>query len=306
MFKFEKDQKIFEIDQVRLGGQPGLLPTVMAGSIFYLGNKIVIDQKEGRFDKKEAFRILEAEREASLRTGNPRIIDINGESGDALIGFIDFVADKTDTPFMIDGVSADARIAATKHVADVGLVGRAVYNSISSDTKPEEIEAIRQAGLRSAVLLLFNKKRPTVEGRLEMLRGESGNEGLLGIAESAGIDKPLVDTTVLDAPDIGPAAKTIYLVKNEFGVPSGCGAHNAVDKWHQRRRLDKVTRLLGNTVAHTFPIAMGADFMLYGPIEKAPEMYTACALADAYVAYNMRQEFRIKPLTREHPLFKIF
>jgi len=306
MFKFEKEQKIFEIGKVKLGGQPGLLPTVMVGSIFYLGDKVVTDQREGRFDEKEALRILEAEREASLRTGNPRIIDVNGESGSTLSRFIDFVAEKTDDPFMIDGVSAEARIAAARHVADIGLIERAVYNSLSSDTKPEELEAIRQAGLKAAVLLLFNKRRPTIDGRLEMLRGTPEEGGLLRMTERAGIDKPLVDTTVLDAPDIGPVAKAIYLVKKEFGIPSGCGAHNAVDKWHQRRKLDEETRLIGTAVAHTFPITMGANFILYGPMKRAPETYTACALADAYVAYSMRQEFGIKPLTHEHPLFKIF
>jgi len=54
------------------------------------------------------------------------------------------------------------------------------------------------------------------------------------------------------------------------------------------------------------PITMGADFLLYGPIKRAPEIYTACGLADAYVAYLMRQQYRIKPMTKEHPLFKIF
>ena len=306
MFKFEKEQEIFEIGNVKVGGQPGLLPTVMVGSIFYLGDKIVTDRREGRFDKREALRVLEAEREASLGTGNPRIIDINGESGDTLVRYIDFVAEETEAPFMIDGVGAEARITASKHVADVGLVERAVYNSISSDTKPEEIEVIAQTGLKSAVLLLFNKRMPTVEGRLDMLNGTAGEGGLLKMAEAAGIDKPLVDTTVLDAPDIGPVAKAVYLVKKDYGLPAGCGAHNAVDKWRQRKTLDDVTQLIGNSVAHTFPITMGADFMLYGPIGNAPEMYTACGLADAYVAYNMRQQFRIKPLTREHPLFKIF
>jgi tetrahydromethanopterin S-methyltransferase subunit H len=284
MFKFEKEQKVFEIDKVKVGGQPGLLPTVMVGSIFYLGDKIVTDRREGRFDKREALRVLEAEKEASLRTGNPRIIDINGESGDTLVRYIDFVAEETEDPFMIDGVGAEARIVASKHVADVGLVERAVYNSISSDTKPEEIEVIAQTGLKSAVLLLFNKRMPTVEGRLDMLRGTTEEGGLLKMTEAAGIDKPLVDTTVLDAPDIGPVAKAVYLVKKDYGLPAGCGAHNAVDKWHQRRILDDVTQLIGNSVAHTFPITMGADFMLYGPIGNAPEMYTACGLADAFVA----------------------
>jgi len=64
--------------------------------------------------------------------------------------------------------------------------------------------------------------------------------------------------------------------------------------------------VLAGAVANAIPIAMGADFILYGPIENAPEAYFTCALADAYTAYSTRQEYRITPLTRNHPLFKIF
>jgi tetrahydromethanopterin S-methyltransferase subunit H len=51
---------------------------------------------------------------------------------------------------------------------------------------------------------------------------------------------------------------------------------------------------------------MGANFMLYGPIKNAPKIYIPVAAADAYAAYSMRQEYGIRPLTSNHPLFKIF
>ncbi|RJS86070.1 tetrahydromethanopterin S-methyltransferase subunit H, partial [Candidatus Bathyarchaeota archaeon] len=37
MFKFNKKQKIFEIGKVKIGGQPGELPTVLIGSLFHEG-----------------------------------------------------------------------------------------------------------------------------------------------------------------------------------------------------------------------------------------------------------------------------
>jgi len=46
VFKFEKEQNIFDIAGVKIGGQPGQLPTVLIGSIFYHKHKIVIDEKK--------------------------------------------------------------------------------------------------------------------------------------------------------------------------------------------------------------------------------------------------------------------
>ena len=54
MFKFVNEQKIFEIGGVKIGGDPGKLPTVMIGSIFYHGDKLVKDEKEGIFEKNKA------------------------------------------------------------------------------------------------------------------------------------------------------------------------------------------------------------------------------------------------------------
>lgn len=303
MFKFDKEQAIFDIAGLKIGGQPGQLPTVMVGSIFYHGDKIVRDEKEGIFDKEKAEELLNKEEEVSARTGNPRIIDVVGAWPKALIKYIDFIADKTDSPFLIDGTTAQVRIEAIKHVSDVGLIDRAVYNSILPGTKPEEINAMKEAGLKSSILLTYNPKKPTIDGRMEVLRGP---EGLLNMAKEAGIEKPIVDATILGVTDPGPVAKAIHLVRNEFGLPAGCGAHNAIDRWHSRKKLDDTMYLTGCVVANITPIIMGANFLLYGPLKRAASMYPPCALADAYIAYSMRQEFKIRPLTREHPLFKIF
>jgi len=39
MQKFKTPQKIYEIGKVKVGGQPGELPTFLIGSIFWLGQK---------------------------------------------------------------------------------------------------------------------------------------------------------------------------------------------------------------------------------------------------------------------------
>ena len=306
MFKFDNEQRIFDIGGIKVGGQPGQLPTVMMGSIFYHKHKIVNDEIEGLFDREKAEELLRTEGEISAHTGNPRIIDVVGATPKAIEKYIDFIAEATEAPFLIDGVSADARIAGVKHVSEVGLTHRAIYNSITYAITPQEVKAIEDAGLESAIILAFNPKKPILDGRLEILKGTPEKKGLLEIAREANIIQPLVDPAILDIPDPGSCAKFIYLVKKEYGFPAGCGAHNAVDLLRSRKKLDSTMHLTINAVAQTIPITMGANFALYGPIESAPYIYPPVAFADAYIAYGMRQEFNIRPLTKEHPLFKVF
>jgi tetrahydromethanopterin S-methyltransferase subunit H len=300
MFKFEKEQKIFDISGVKVGGQPGQLPTVMIGSIFYHKHKIVKDERKGEFDKEKAEELLKEEEEISKKTGNPRIVDVCCSWPEAFGKFIDFVASTIKGPFTIDGATAEIRIAGVKYVKEAGLSDRVVYNSITPHVKEEEISAIKEAKIKSAIFLALNAKNPTVLGRLQVM------DELIAVAQKAGIENMLVDAAVLDLPDPGPVAKAIYLIKEKYGLPAGAGTHNAVDRWNDRRKLDKIEYLLACSVANVLPIVVGANFTLYGPIENAKIAYFYCSLADAYVAYSSTQEFRTRPLEKEHPLFKVF
>jgi len=299
-FKFTKEQKIFDISGVKIGGQPGQLPTVMIGSIFYYKDKNVKDDKTGTFDKDKAEELLKAEEEISAKTGNPRIVDVCASWPQAFGKFIAFVANVIDGPFTIDGTTADVRIAGAKYAEETGLSKRVVYNSITPETKEAEISAIKEAKIKSAILLTLNSTNPTISGRLDVI------DKSLEIVKSAGVENILIDTTVLDVPDPGPAGKTVYLVKEKYGLPAGCGAHNAVDIWHKRKNLDPETQLTSSVVANILPITMGANFALYGPIKNASKIYTPIAVADAYIAYSMMQKYGIKPLTNAHPIFRIF
>ena len=47
MFRFDKEQIVLDVAGVKVGGQPGEYPTVLAGTIFYGGHKIIEDEKAG-------------------------------------------------------------------------------------------------------------------------------------------------------------------------------------------------------------------------------------------------------------------
>jgi tetrahydromethanopterin S-methyltransferase subunit H len=307
LFKFEKEQKIFNIAGVNIGGQPGEYPTALIGSIFYSKHKIVSDQAKGDFNKKQAEALINEVEELSEKTGNPYILDIVGETPEALIKYIEFVAGITKCPFLIDGATFQIRMPAMKHCAEIGLAERAIYNSIDFHVSNEENNFLKDCRVQNAVLMAFNPKNPWAEGRVDVLKGESGQNGLLKAAEEAGVQKVLVDTAVLDMPSIAICSKAIQLVKSEFGLPAGCGPANAVTTW---KRVKK-----GEFGPHAYEVCsggsgiitqmMGANFVMYGPIELSEAAFVACAMTDALVAYAARR-LGIVTKTRNHPLYKIF
>jgi tetrahydromethanopterin S-methyltransferase subunit H len=71
MQKFKTNQNIYEIGRVKVGGQPGELPTFLIGSIFWLGQKMVSDANKGIFDAKVAEDIINTCQTQSDITGVP-------------------------------------------------------------------------------------------------------------------------------------------------------------------------------------------------------------------------------------------
>jgi tetrahydromethanopterin S-methyltransferase subunit H len=306
LFKFEKKQKVFDIARVKVGGQPGEYPTVLIGSIFYDRHKIITNAVKGEFDEPKAETLLKKQEEMSDKTGNPVIIDVVGSTVEALDRYVDFVSATTESPFLVDGPSAAVRIPVMRHLAETGLLKRAIYNSIDYAVKSDEIASLKEMGAESSVLMTYNPKNVWAEGRVEILKGYEGQKGLLDAANEAEMHNVLVDTVVLDVPSIGISARAIYIIKNKYGLPVGCGPANAITTWKKAKKemgpFAYTTCLAGSCLITQ---SQGANFVLYGPIENAEAVFPACAMADAIIAYNARR-FGIRPETKQHPLFKIF
>jgi tetrahydromethanopterin S-methyltransferase subunit H len=124
-------------------------------------------------------------------------------------------------------------------------------------------------------------------------------------AKRAGFDNILVDTAVIDMPGVILAAEAVYWIKKELGLPAGAAPTNAIDNWSRRREF-----ALGSTVSYSgisiIAQTLGADFVFYGAIERAPMIFPACAMTDALIAYRARTLDSTRTKSREHPLYKIF
>ena len=299
MFKFEREQIVYDVAGVKVGGNIGENPTVMIGSIFYKGDKNIKEEKIGTFDLERAKRLIERVEELSERTGLGAMVDVVCSNALVADRYLEFVADATRMPILIDAVSQEAALRGLECAKELGITERTIFNSITPDTKEPVFQKIREVGLESAVILTYSTKAiMSSKERVRLL------EALLPKVKAVGVRKVLVDTVVMDVATLGLACKAIHEVKDRFGYPAGCGAHNAVASWKAlKQRKDKLLTLACSSIVNGLPIAVGADFVLYGPINEAEYMFPAVAIVNAAYGQVLMEEG--ERLDTGHPRFKI-
>lgn len=298
MFVFKTEQRILEVSGVRVGGQPGQLPTVLIGSIFHRGHRIVEDRGLGLFDKRRAEKLIRVQDEVSEKTGNPCMVDVVGETVESLTRYIDFVSEITQAPILVNGSNAEVRVAASKHAVNIGIRDRIAYNSINYTLNDRELRLISDMGLKTAIIQGFNPRDPRPRGMVAILKR------LLNRAREAGVEKPLLLTPVLDIPSIGTGARGVNMVKGEFGLPTGTVPVGVIGRLRRSKTLSEEVKRLFRASAVTLAQVAGADFIIYGSLAKARSIFPVCALVDAIVAYTAR-EFGVKPMTRRHPIYRM-
>jgi len=301
MFKFNTPQKVYEVGRVKIGGQPGELPTVLIGSIFWLGQKMVTDANKGIFDAKQAENLINKMETLSDLTGVPFAFDIVGTTEEAFGKYIDFVAKHSEAPLMLDAMSPRTRIVAADMVKKMGLQDRCIYNSVYKGVRDAELEKLKESGIKMSIVLGDNPRDNSLEGKMQVL------EEALALAEKGGITKPLIDTAIpAFEPDMGTAVIAIPKVKEKFGHPTGLGTGNVVTtmgwvKAHFAKEFRLGTRTATNAIMQT----MGANWLLFGPAEQSDYVFPAVAIVDAYIAAAMG-DLGIRPLHEQHPIYKIF
>jgi tetrahydromethanopterin S-methyltransferase subunit H len=320
MFKFEKEQQVWDYNGTKLGGQPGQYPTVLAASIFYNKHEIVLDDKTGKIDKPKAEALWARCQELSDTVNIPHFIQILAESAPAMEKYIEwFDGIDKKTAFLMDSSVPAVLAGACKYVTEVGLAHRAIYNSINGSIGQANIDALKNSDVDSAIVLAFNPADPSVFGRQKVLAegGVAGQaKGMLQIAEECGIKRPILDTAATPLGlGSGSAYREILACKAIFGYPTGGAYHNMTVAWTWLRRwkgTSKTPSLLAKgyegkpqlleQMAHHYlggmegikqaawsapdigcnlvASTLGANLIMYGPIENVEPMITAQAYMD--------------------------
>ena len=291
---------------IKFGGQPGELPSVLCGTIFYQGHRIVEDEGRGVFDKKAAKRLIDRQAELSAETGCPSVLHLYARSIQAFQSYLDFIDGVWSGPFIIDSADAATRAAAAALASEIGYADRAIYNSISLATDEAEARSIGDSEVDTAIVLAYNPSEPGVDGSLAILEtgGRVRAEGLLATARDLGVTNLLIDPAVLPlGSGAGSALRFSVAAKARFGLPVGSGIHNAISSWSWLSKKETAIRKGCDAAAGAMQLLSAADFLLYGPIEMADVIFPAAALADILIAEAVR-DLDIAP-GEAHPLHRL-
>ena len=153
--------------------------------------------------------------------------------------------------------------------------------------EPVQLVVIRHGGQRAAGELGLQ------EGKFDI--AEAGLER----ARRAGFSQFLFDTAVLDLVEPGPCAKTIWMLKNKYGVPAGCSpTHMVNDRWSMgREKFGKLGYTTAKTSLATSITMLRAEDFMYG----IKQLEIVPAMVDAAIAYTGRQQ-RVRPRASVNPL----
>ncbi|UCC19164.1 MAG: hypothetical protein JSV62_13845 [Promethearchaeota archaeon] len=300
MLNFETEQKTIEIGNVKLGGQPGENPIVMIATVFYAKHAALLNEKTGKFDKDILEQELNDFTELIEETQLQGIIDVVGAYPEALIKECEFVADKVEYPFLVDGLNDSSRIPAMEGLREKGLLNRAILNSIDENTNNESLQALKEIGVENAVLLTFGNKYIFPHQKLKFLK-----ETLIPKAQKANINNIIVDTAVLDLPSISINFETTGLIKRELGLPTGFAPANAIYGWDFVKKYGATPRCGAIASIMTYCAAAPSDFILFGPIKFAKCVVPAIALISGVNSYYQKRAMRQK-ISERNPLKVIF
>ena len=205
---------------------------------------------------------------------------------------------------MLNAPTASLRVQGIAYSGEVGLLDRLIYNSINYTLNEQEIEGIKETGVKTALIQSMNPRNMKLEGMIEIIRKDS-ETGLLIDSQKAGIERPLLLAPVYDVPSMGLGIKGVHLLKSEFGFPTGIPPIGIVGVWDKIRTLGNDVKKSCRASALALSQYSGSDFILYGSIAKAPDLFPVCAMVDIVVAYFAKREYGTKLLTENHPFYKV-
>ena len=280
MWRYDREQKIFDINGIKIGGQPGENPPLLVANMFQKGDTLLQSRKEHKFDRNAATeRIRELER-LIQETGIPGMVAMVANSADEMKTYIDFYASVTDMPFAIDIWVQKTRLKAARYVAELGLQERCLYNSITpwDEDIPSQVSEISELGIKHIVLQVFDNDDKGSTGRLKSL------DSLMPMLEKGDFASILVDTASMNLPAMGLSLKANHLVKQKYGLPCGFAPSNGSYMWRKAASEEQRPSFPSLDAGTHAVCAVLSDFLFYGPMSGTRRVFYAVAAATAMMA----------------------
>jgi len=158
-----------------------------------------------------------------------------------------------------------------------------------------------------AIIVAFNPKDKSPDGKIEVLENSAHitDIGLLDISKNLGIKNILIDTAALAPGDnTGAAIAAIPVIKEEYGLPTGCAIHNVVEKSKWLNDFESARKTVDASSNVNISL-FGGDFAIFGPIGNADIVFPTVAWQDILISEYTENYFGISP-DEYHPRRKLF
>lgn len=302
MFVFHNEQKVFDLNGIKIGGQPGDNPPLLIASMFHNKDRILEDRKGGKFDRQRAAELIRRQEELSNSTGIPAMVAMVANTPEEAQVYIDFYLETTDMPFGIDMWVAEKRAKATEYVAKLGLQDKFLYNSITPWDKDikGQVERLKDLGIRHVVIQAFDDQDQSPAGRLKSL------ESILSQGAD-GFETIIVDTSVMNLPSTSFSLIANRIIKEKLGLPCGGAYSNGTHMWKEAKDIWGIDGFRAmDAVAQGMSTALWSDFNFYGPIVTAPRVFPAVATAHILMSTLVYNSTRYIPENSNLPIRKCF
>ena len=279
MFRFKKDQKVFTLAGMKVGGQPGDNPPLLIASMFHNKDRIVTDRK-GNFDRVKAAELIKTQETLSASTGIPSMVAMVANSAEEAKIYIDFFRETTKMPFGIDMWVAEKRAQATEYIAKLGLQDQFLYNSITPWDKDikGQVQKLKDLGIKHVVVQAFDDQDQSPAGRLRSL------ENILSQGADS-FETIIVDTSVMNLPATSFSLAANRLIKEKLGLPCGGAYSNGTHMWKDAKTIWSLDGFKAmDAVVQGMSSAIWSDLNFYGPIVTAPRIFPAVAAAQVLLS----------------------
>jgi tetrahydromethanopterin S-methyltransferase subunit H len=269
---------------------------LLIGSLFYKGDKKVIDHKKGIIDEKALRRELKRIKLLKEKTGLNHALDVIAETPIAMENYIEILSDLTEDPIFIGGLNEETRIAGYKKTKELGI--KCGVNAINPNTTDNELEKIKEYGIDYAIIQAIDPSAIYPEEKISLIK-----DCLLEKCKKANIKEIAVDVGILDITSTWLAFESIKLIKEELNIPVGCAPSNIAYQLLINKKISKTIARGLNIALSTMLQLANVDFILYGPLRAANYIFEPIAIIEGIKAYG--EKLKGRKIEKDHPFYKI-
>ncbi|MFX1511256.1 MAG: hypothetical protein ACFFCQ_01565, partial [Promethearchaeota archaeon] len=176
------------------------------------------------------------------------------------------------------------------------LSEKMIFNSINLGTTDAELKALADLGISNAVILAHNMSLPSADGSVLLLK-----QGLLEKVLQYNISNLLIDPGSLPVDTgflSGEFFAALLLLKSHFGWPVGGAPCNILESWSDLKDASLLSEMPTSFLAvlcsvNAMAFTLGADFLFYGSLEHAPEVFASASLTNKIIYERNHRYFGI-------------